>query len=87
MKNVTDKTGRELEEGDIVEVCMVGMFRGQVVKIDPASALVGPQSLPPHIVIQVISTSILAQDGSSELYLIARPDSDKPKLVGLHSVQ
>lgn len=71
-----DKTGRKLKIGQVVDVVMLGTFHGKVIDIKEAPvALSSTQSLPPHVVIQIITTPYIAPNGAvADVYILAEPD-------------
>jgi hypothetical protein len=73
---IVDKTGRKVKVGQVVDVMMLGMFQGQVVKIvDQLIALPDNSNIPPHIIIQIIATPHIHPNGvTPDVYIIAQPD-------------
>lgn len=79
----TDKTGRKLKIGQIVDVVMLGTFSGKVVSIkDKAIVLSASQQLPAHIVIQMPVTPYIQPDGMvTDVYITAEPDPKDPIVI------
>lgn len=81
-----DKTGRKLKIGQVVDVVMLGTFHGRVIDIkDTPIALSPNQVLPPHVVIQIMSTPYIAQNGAvADVYILQEPDpKDSPTGIKL----
>lgn len=75
----TDKTRRKLRIGQVVDVVMLGTFHGMVMDIKESPIILSQtQQLPPHVVIQIISTPYIAPDGSvADVYILKEPDPQK----------
>lgn len=78
--NVTDKTGRKLKVGQVVDIMLIGMFRGQVVEIQDNTIVSPAVQIPPHATVQVITTPLMAPDGSiPDVYIVQEPDPNAIK--------
>ncbi|MGH7181964.1 MAG: hypothetical protein ACREJN_08315 [Nitrospiraceae bacterium] len=73
---IHDKAGRPVEEGDVVEIYMAGMFRAHVRKIVEAPVITtGQPQLPPHAVLDIQIMAVVNPDlGLGDVYLIGTPD-------------
>lgn len=73
---VTDKTGRKLKIGQVVDVVMLGTFHGKVIDIKEVPfALSSTQTLSPHAVIQIITTPYIDKNGAvADVYILQEPD-------------
>ena len=77
-----DYTGRKLKVGQMVDICLIGMYRGKVVEIREAPIVLSPkQQLPPHAVVQVVMTPSIQQDGVVSIYIIEEPDPKDPLVL------
>ena len=76
---ITDQTGRKIKIGQLVNMCLVGMYTGKVVAIKEAPlALSSKQVIPPHIVVVVEMTPNIMQNGLTQCYIVSDPDPRDP---------
>ena len=77
---VTDKTGRKLRVGQIVNVMLIGMFEGKLVDIKDMPVILSPQQqVPPHLIITTLITPYIAPNGVvPDVYIIGNEDPNDP---------
>lgn len=77
---VTDKTGRKLKVGQMLDTFCLGMFQGKLIAIKEAPIVISKsQQIQPHIAIQIVITPFVAPDGSvPDVYIIGEPDPNDP---------
>lgn len=79
---VNDKTGRKLKEGQTVDVMMLGLFQGQVVKIvENPIEVPGAGQIPPHIVIQMVITPAVRNGYVPDVFILK--DVQETSLKGI----
>lgn len=80
---VTDKTGRKIKVGQIVDVQLMGMFQGKVFKIVEAPiSIPGGNQIHPHVAVQLYSTPQIMPNGMTwDVYIIGEPDPKDPLVI------
>lgn len=78
-----DMAGRDLKEGQTVDICLQGMFHATVVGVRELPTMVNPtQMAPPQIIIQVIIPMTAEPNGTVEgVYVVRQADEKKPNLT------
>lgn len=82
---IVDKTGREIKEGDIIEIMLMGMFQGQVRQIVTSPILLTSRdAIPPHVIIDVGTTPLIDANGMVQaVYLIKKAEELEPQGLGV----
>ena len=79
---IKDYTGRKLKVGQIVDLNMVGMYKGKVVDIVENPIILSPQQqIHPHAVIQVLMTPAIQPDERVFVYVVDEPDPKDPVVI------
>lgn len=78
--NIIDNTGRKLKVGQILDVMLIGMFKGKLIGIKESPiALSKAQVINPHIIVAVSVTPFIAPNGLvPDVYIIGEPNPDDP---------
>lgn len=79
----TDKTGRKLKVGHIIDVFLFGMFNAKLLGIKERPLQVSPtQAIPPHIVVMCSLTPFIGQGGMvPDVYILQEPDPKDPIVI------
>src|SRR5262245_29498990 len=81
-RQMNDTTGKQLKLGQIVDLQLIGMFRGTIVQINESTIVTRPgvPPTPPHIIIDVQIPKFIAGP-SPELqciYVVQDPPAEPP---------
>lgn len=81
---ILDKTGRKLKIGQLCDIMLVGMFQGQLIKIEenPISIPTKPP-IPPHIALAVSITPFIDPRSGyvPDVYIIQDVDPRESKKI------
>lgn len=83
---MNDTRGQPLEVGQIVDIQLIGMFRGTVIAVNQNSlAIPGSQPMPPHVIVDIQVPRFI--QGSQDLqciYIVRSTSKSDPVPVDIH---